>query len=145
MKKNANEVKVGVGVIVIRDGQVLLGLRHGSHGEGTWGPPGGHLEYGEGVSECAAREVAEETGLTLSEIWPAPYTNDVFQSEGLHYVTLFVVASCDNGEVALLEPDKCSAWQWFNWNNLPAPLFPAFHSLQRTGFSLGSFLSNLSP
>ena len=43
--------RVGVGVIVQRDGRILLGKRLGAHGEGTWALPGGHLEFGESVAE----------------------------------------------------------------------------------------------
>jgi len=39
--------RVGLGVLIIKDGKVLLGRRKGAHGEGTWAPPGGHLECGE--------------------------------------------------------------------------------------------------
>ena len=80
-------------MLVVRDGRLLLGERLGSHGAGTWAPPGGHLEYGENPDACARRELIEETGLTADAMLPAAYTSDVFEAEGLHYVTLFVVAS----------------------------------------------------
>src|SRR5579864_1389729 len=51
---------VGVGVLVWRDGSVLLGLRRGAHGAGTWSPPGGHLEFGEEPVDCLQREALEE-------------------------------------------------------------------------------------
>ena len=57
--------RVGVGVFVVQQGKVLLGLRRGSHGSGTWGSPGGHLEHGEAILDCARREVLEETGLEV--------------------------------------------------------------------------------
>ena len=72
---------VGVGVIVLRDGLVLLGERIGSHGSRTWALPGGHLEFGETVEQCAAREVREETGLELQDIKVGPYSSDLFASE----------------------------------------------------------------
>ena len=72
---------VGVGVIVLRNGLVLLGERIGSHGSGTWALPGGHLEFGETVEQCAAREVLEETGLKLQEVRTGPYSSDVGVSE----------------------------------------------------------------
>ena len=37
--------KVGIGVMVFKDGKVLMGKRKSSHGEGEWAWPGGHLEY----------------------------------------------------------------------------------------------------
>ncbi len=47
--------KIGVGVLIIRDGKLLLGRRKGSHGAATWSAPGGHLEYGETPEACARR------------------------------------------------------------------------------------------
>jgi 8-oxo-dGTP diphosphatase len=126
--------QVGVGVIVLRDGRVLLGERKGSHGAGTWALPGGHLEFGEDVAACAARELAEETGLVAGGFTAAAYTNDVFAAEHRHYVTLFVLAAQVLGEPRVCEPDKCGGWQWFDWDALPAPLFAPVRSLQRSGW-----------
>ena len=57
--------KVGVGVAVFQEGRILLGKRKGAHGDGEWGFPGGHLELGETVEECARRELFEETGMQV--------------------------------------------------------------------------------
>jgi len=126
--------RVGVGVIVLRGDLVLLGRRVGSHGAGTWALPGGHLEFGESVEQCARREVTEEAGLSLTTIVPGPYTSDVFAVEQRHYVTLFVVARCPVGEPEIREPDKCSMWQWFRWSAPPQPLFQPLASLLGTSF-----------
>jgi 8-oxo-dGTP diphosphatase len=126
--------RVGVGVIVLRDGLVLLGRRTGSHGAGTWALPGGHLEFGESVEQCARREVREETGLELQVVKPGPYSSDVFASDGKHYVTLFVVSQGAEGEASVLEPTKCACWGWFRWSLLPAPLFQPLQTLCNTEF-----------
>lgn len=39
--------------------------RKGSHGDGEWALPGGHLEMGESFEQCAVREVEEETGIMV--------------------------------------------------------------------------------
>lgn len=126
--------RIGVGAVVIRGGRVLLGQRLGSHGAGHWALPGGHLDHGESIEACAARELLEETGLRIQGARLGPYTNDVFVAEGKHYVTLFVIATCEPGEPALLEPDKCSGWQWFAWSELPKPLFQPLATLVASGF-----------
>ena len=127
--------KVGVGVLVVREGQILLGQRLGSHGAGTWALPGGHLEYGETAVACARRELLEETGLSAGNIEPGPYTTDLFEAEGRHYVTLFVIASQTTGEATVREPAKCARWAWFPWSHLPAPLFAPLQSLRRQGYA----------
>ena len=135
MKVNPISPRVGVGVILVRDGLVLLGERLGSHGAGSWAPPGGHLEFGETVEGCAKRETFEETGLVLTSVSPGPYTNDIFVAEQKHYVTIFVVADTSDGEPQLREPEKCARWAWFNWSNLPVLLFKPLATLRATGFS----------
>ncbi len=92
------------------------------------------MEFGETVDDCARRELQEETGLQVNVFAPGPYTSDVFETEGKHYVTLFVVAQCPDGEPQIMEPDKCSQWAWFRWSQLPTPLFAPLHTLQQSGF-----------
>lgn len=128
------QVQVGVGVLIFRAGRVLLGRRRGSHGAGQWSAPGGHLEFGESIEACAARETAEETGLALTDLSLGPFTSDVFEAEGKHYVTAFVLASAPEGEPRTMEPEKCDGWDWFDWNDLPQPLFAPLQSLRRRGW-----------
>lgn len=115
--------KVGVGVLVTKNGKVLFGKRKNAHGEGSWCFPGGHLERGEKIEDCAKREVMEETGLSIKNLRFGPYTNDIFKKEDKHYVTLFVIADYDSGELKLMEPERCERWDWFDWEGLPRPLF----------------------
>ena len=56
---------IGVGVIVVRDGKVLVVQRGREPGAGTWAFPGGRLELGETLAEAAVREAREETGLDV--------------------------------------------------------------------------------
>ncbi len=49
--------RVGIGVMVMKDGKVLLGKRKGSHGAGEYAWPGGHMEYMESFEDVAKREV----------------------------------------------------------------------------------------
>ncbi|MGV8215945.1 nucleotide triphosphate diphosphatase NUDT15, partial [Pseudomonas aeruginosa] len=101
---------------------------------GCWSAPGGHLEFGEAVEDCALREALEETGLALSELRHGPFSNDVF--EGRHYLTAFILAGCaEDAEARLMEPDKCDGWAWFDWADLPEPLFAPLASLRRRGYS----------
>lgn len=115
--------KVGIGVLIRREGKILLGLRKSKHGKGTWCPPGGHLEHGESFENCALREVAEECGVQVTTPKLAIVTNDFFEESQKHYVTLQMVADWVSGEAQRLEPDKCSQWEWFAMDNLPSPLF----------------------
>lgn len=131
----AGETRVGVGVLLLRDGRVLLGERRGSHGAGTWAPPGGHLEYGETPESCARREVLEETGLTLGDVHPGPYSVDLFPERHRQYVTLFVLAPAPTGEPECREPAKCAGWSWWPWHALPTPLFAPLASLLAQGFT----------
>lgn len=114
---------VGIGVLILNNGRILLGKRRGSHGEGTWCLPGGHLEFGDSFEECASKEVREETGLDISGSRLISVGNDIMY--GKHYVTLGMLVQGFSGEVKLMEPEKCEQWEWFEPDKLPAPLFEA--------------------
>ena len=123
--------RVGVGVIVRKNGRVLLGKRRGAHGAGTWSFPGGHLEFNESIEHCARREVAEETGIRIKNLRLTTFVNTLFKKEGKHYVTVFVTADYAGGRVTTKEPEKCDGWQWFKPSALPHPLFEPIPNLLR--------------
>ncbi len=127
--------KVGVGVIVIKDNKILLGKRKNAHGEGSWCFPGGHLEFNEELEVCAKREVLEEAGLNVKNMRLGTFTNDIFKKEGKHYITLFVVSEYASGKLKVMEPEKCERWDWFEWNNLPQPLFIPIQNLLKQNYS----------
>ena len=60
-----NYPRAGVGIMVVRDHKVLLGLRHSDpekadselHGEGTWSMPGGKVDWHQTIEESARREL----------------------------------------------------------------------------------------
>lgn len=117
-----------------------------SHGlPDTWALPGGHLEFGESFDTCAKREILEETGLKIGGVRYLTATNSVFEAEGKHYVTIFMAGVVSNGSdqpqvsgsacllscfsflvcalltrIKILEPEKCSAWEWASWDELKA-------------------------
>ncbi len=121
--------RIGVGIIIVKDGKILMGQRKNSHGSGAWSFPGGHLEFNETIEDCARREILEETGLTVGEIKQLAFTNDIFPAEGKHYVTLFLITNYLGGELKNLEPEKLERWDWFNWKQMPAPLFTPITNL----------------
>ena len=127
--------KVGVGVIIIKDNKILFGQRKNAHGEDTWSVPGGHLEFNELIEECAKREVFEETGIEIKNLKMSPFTNDIFKEEEKHYITIYVIADYDSGEVEVKEPDRMIEWNWFSWNNLPKPLFKPIENLLKQNFN----------
>ena len=114
---------IGVGVLVWRDNRLLLGKRLSRNQPGCWQFPGGHLETGESVIECARREVQEEAGLIVSGCRHLGFTDRQFTVAGQQYVTLLVSCEYTSGELQVLEPDKCERWQWFDYPQLPQPLF----------------------
>ncbi|WP_211589015.1 nucleotide triphosphate diphosphatase NUDT15 [Allorhizocola rhizosphaerae] len=122
-------IQVGVGVFVFRNGKFLMGQRLGAHGEGTWSVPGGHPEFGEELEDTAAREVKEETGLSIADVRFGALTNDVFPVERKHYVTVWMTSRCLAGEERITEPDKYVRQGWYDFSDLPSPLFLPWRQL----------------
>ncbi len=113
--------KVGIGIMILKDGKVLLGKRKGSHGAGEWAWPGGHFEYMESFEECAKREVREETGMEIENVRFLRLLN-LKEYAPKHYVDLGFVADWKSGEPHVIEPKKCEGWAWVDLEHLPQPL-----------------------
>ena len=121
--------------MVVKDGLVLIGKRKGSHGEGQWAWPGGHLEYMESFVDCAKREVREETGIEINNVRFLRLMN-LKKYAPRHYVDVGLIADWQSGEPRVMEPEKIEAWEWREMNNLPEPLFaplPSYFEAYKTG------------
>lgn len=125
------KIGVGFGVMILRDGKVLLGQRHFDaakadselHGEGTWTMPGGKMHFGESFEETCARETLEETWIIIdkNKIKIISITNDIIPDA--HFVTIGFLCEDFEGEAQVMEPDEITRWERFDLNNLPKPLF----------------------
>lgn len=115
-------VQVGVGVMIFKDGKILLGKRKGSHGEGEYAFTGGYLEHNESFEGCARRETLEEAGITIKNVDFLCLANvDKFLPQ--HILCIGVTAQWESGEPKVLELDKRESWAWYDLDNLPGPLF----------------------
>ncbi len=129
-----NEPRVGVGVFIFKNGKFLVGHRKGSHGAGTWALPGGHLDFGESFEETSIREVQEENGLEIEDVQFGAVTNDIFEADQKHYVTIWTTSRWKSGEPEILEPHKCLEWRWVDFETLPEPFFGGWKQLFESQF-----------
>ncbi len=125
--------KVGIGAWLVNDGKILMGRRLDAHGLNSWGPPGGHLEFGEDPFQGAIRELKEETDLEALDVHFACWTNDLYQEEKKHYISLHMVITRYQGELKLMEPNKCQEWHWLTLEELPKSLFLSAKNFIQSG------------
>lgn len=78
---------IGVGAVVLRSApggaEVLLIRRGKAPRAGEWSIPGGRQEWGETVREAAAREVMEETGVTVSRLRFLEVVDGISRTDGV--------------------------------------------------------------
>jgi 8-oxo-dGTP diphosphatase len=126
-----NITKVGIGLAVYRENpewtkpiQVLLGQRKGSHGEGEWSFPGGHLDYMEGFEDTAKRELVEEVGPQfIVEDFQVVSLINLTEYAPKHYIDIGMECWWVHGDPVVMEPEKCAGWEWFDIDKLPSPRF----------------------
>ena len=121
-------IKVGIGVMILDDNQVLLGHRSkdkkdtgGIFEIDCWTLPGGKQEYFETFFECAKREVKEETNIEIGELKLFGAADDIQPDR--HYITLHIIAKKHSGELKVMEPTKEDRWEWFDLDKLPHNLY----------------------
>jgi 8-oxo-dGTP diphosphatase len=117
---------VGLGVILEREGRILLGERLGWSGR-RYSIPGGMLDAGESFEEGARREIKEETDLDLIDVRVIAITNNLttYRETGVHHISVVLFSDHFRGELRLMEPEKCAGWSWHDPRSLPEPHFEA--------------------
>lgn len=147
MPEEKKRVGAGFGVILERDGKILLGMRHPDpdkadsafRSAGEWSLPGGKLDWGETLEAGAIREVKEETGITIRS--PQVISVHNCKNERAHFLTVGLLVHEWEGEARVMEPDEIFRWEWFDLKNLPSPrYFPSFEVIEN--YLQGKFYIN---
>lgn len=87
-----------VGVVCLRDDEVLL-IRRGTPPRlGEWSLPGGRIEPGERATDAALRELREETGVAARLLGLIDVVDGLFPEQGRHYVLIDYAAEWIGGE-----------------------------------------------
>jgi 8-oxo-dGTP diphosphatase len=105
---------VGVGGVVIANGQALLIRRGGPPLEGEWSIPGGMLELGETFEDGVRRELAEETSLEVRvlefiEVFDR-IISDAERRTKYHFVILDYLCAVESGEARAASDVRDVAW-----------------------------------
>ena len=107
---------VGVGVVVWRDGKVLLVKRGKAPRRGHWSLPGGGQELGETLQEAACREVKEETGIDIDVLGLIDVIDSIRHDDGgriqFHYSLVDYAALWKSGD--LRAGDDAADCRWFD-------------------------------
>ena len=104
-----------IGVILTPEDQVLL-VRTWYRAQ--WGLPGGYFRRGETPVVAVAREIHEETGLTITS-WDGPPLV-IFQERRRHIDFIFRTRLAGGADLELTgDPHEITALQWFALDALP--------------------------
>jgi 8-oxo-dGTP diphosphatase len=107
--------KATVAAIISPDrekGDIILLTKRGVHPfKNCWCLPGGHIDASETALEAVIREIAEETGLELTDPQFLCYSDEIFPEYSFHAVAL---AFYGTGKGLLqLMPDEVREIAWF--------------------------------
>jgi 8-oxo-dGTP diphosphatase len=114
----------GVGVVVEDNGSILLGQRASGPFSGQWCLPGGKIDQGESVEQCAKRELFEETGLEArGPVTVMSLSAEIDPDKDFHSLTFGTFVRSIVGDLSNPEPHKFSSWRWYQITELPEALF----------------------
>lgn len=118
-------------VFLVRDGlhgtEVLLQLRQNTgYMDGRWAAAAaGHIEAGETATEAAAREAAEEIGVSdLALEFATAMQRTAHDLPIDERIDFFFVARSWMGDPRIVESTKCADLAWWPLVALPDPLVP---------------------
>jgi 8-oxo-dGTP pyrophosphatase MutT (NUDIX family) len=117
-------------------GKVIMGKRNANTRDehGRWDIGGGGLEFGEKVDETLVREIKEEycTNVIDHEFLGYRDVHRIHNGQPTHWIALDFAVLVEEEPVAIGEPHKFDAVEWFDIDNLPSEThsqFPTFYEL----------------
>lgn len=113
---------VGTGLAIIRDGKLLLYRRVRPPEAGHWNIVGGKVNHMEHSAGACRREAEEETGLTVGGLDFLTVSEQVFDADRHHWVSIIYRSEDVCGEARVTEPEKLPDFGWFALDDLPTPL-----------------------
>ena len=141
MKKERHEVIAAVYLLLVKEGEILLSLRHNTGFEdGKYSLIAGHVEEGESIKGAMIRETHEEIGIVI-HLDDLVVRHVLFRNaEDGERVDFFVEVEKWDGEIINLEPEKCKKVVFFPLSELPGDLIPYVRQAIENSFK-GTFFS----
>ncbi|WP_104664085.1 NUDIX domain-containing protein [Ensifer adhaerens] len=113
---------LGCGLVIVRDGKILLYRRVNAPEAGHWNIVGGKVDHMERSQAAACREAEEESGLKIGSTEFLCLSEQVIDADRQHWISMIYVTRDFSGEPQLTEPEKLSEFGWFDLDALPEPL-----------------------
>lgn len=122
---------------IVRDGKVLVVRRARPPAADLFSLPGGVVEIGETLHEAVAREVREETSMTIEPVALAGFRETIVRDQQnrveRHFVILPFAARWIAGEPVLNE--ELSEWRWVGQEEIAAlPTTPGLAGIVAAAF-----------
>ena len=120
--------KVGVGVLLLVDDQILLVKRAMMPQKGKWSIPAGFLDYGEDPKATAVREIREETGLKveITGIFDIYHNPEAMEDGG---ASIFILYKANVVGGVLNAGDDAEDVGFFSPEDLPEIAFSSTHDV----------------
>ena len=113
---------LGCGLVILREGRILLYRRLRAPEAGVWNIVGGKIDHMERTAHSARREAEEESGLRIGSVDFLCISEQIIEEERQHWLSLIYVTEDFAGEPQVMEPEKLPEFGWFALDDLPAPL-----------------------
>ncbi|MCC3861329.1 NUDIX hydrolase [Pseudemcibacter aquimaris] len=108
----------GVGVVVFNGEKILLIKRNKEPKAAEWSIPGGAQDLGETLTECAMREVNEETGIKIENITLLKAVDYIDKDENndirFHYSLIDYMADYKSGDLVAGDDVLDAKWVHIN-------------------------------